>query len=76
MSIPNLPFYKARSSAPTSKEGGDRFGSTGNTKPHYSAPSKYSINNYHSFPHSYVPGTTPPRLFSGSPFVLTSDVST
>jgi len=58
MAIPSLP---AHSPISPSRAG---YGSTSRT--HYSAPSKYSINNT---PRSsvYMPGTTPPQLFTTSP---------
>ena len=61
VAIPSLPEHSPIS---PSRAG---YGSTSRT--HYSAPSKYSINNT---PRSslYMPGTTPPQLFTTSPSIF------
>ena len=44
-------------------------------KTYHSVPNKYSINGGGYGSHSFMPGTTPPQLFTGSPSVF-SDTPT
>ena len=59
VSIPSLPSHLYPSRA--------GYGST-NSRCLNSAPTKYSINS--GYAQSFMPGTTPPQLFTGSPTVF------
>ena len=65
VSIPSLPDPSHLSG---SMYGG--YGSTSSRQNPYSAPSKYSVNNHvGSAVSNYMPGTTPPQLFTSPSFL-------